>query len=89
MASPTARTSPSGCNDKFQEDVNKAVSIAHQAERTKLYVDAQKIVDDQVPWLNIAHSTVFEPCGQVGLRLHGFATSALTNSRTWILLSKF
>ena len=29
---------------------------AHQALQ-----EMQKIIDDQVPWLNIAHSTVFEP----------------------------
>ena len=46
---------------KFQEDMVKAAELTDQAERTKLYQDAQKIVAAQVPWLNIAHSTVFEP----------------------------
>ena len=41
--------------------MNKAAEISDKAERTKLYVDAQKIVAEQVPWLNVAHSTVFEP----------------------------
>jgi dipeptide transport system substrate-binding protein len=44
------------------------------AERTKLYVDAQKIVNDQVPWLNIAHSTVFEP---VRKEVSGYKVSPL------------
>lgn len=58
---PNAQNIPKWCNEQFQKDVNSAVQITDTAERTKLYIDAQKIVDDQVPWLNIAHSTVFEP----------------------------
>ena len=60
-ASPTATTSRSGATPKFQDAVNKAAEITDQAERTKLYQEAQKIVTAEVPWLNIAHSTVFEP----------------------------
>jgi dipeptide transport system substrate-binding protein len=58
---PNAQNVSKWCDPKFQEDITKAAEITDKAERTKLYVDAQKIVDDQVPWLNIAHSTVFEP----------------------------
>ena len=58
---PAGNNIPKWCNAAFQDDVNKAAELTDQAERTKLYVDAQKIVDNQVPWLNIAHSTVYEP----------------------------
>ena len=58
---PNSNNIPKWCDAKFQEEINKAAEITDQAERTKLYQDAQKIVHDQVPWLNIAHSTVFEP----------------------------
>ncbi len=58
---PNVQNIPKWCNTQFQGDITKAVEITDQAERTKLYVDAQKIVDDQVPWLNVAHSTVYEP----------------------------
>ena len=58
---PNANNIPKWCDAKFQDDINKAVEITDQVERTKLYQDAQKISHDQVPWLNIAHSTVFEP----------------------------
>ncbi|MFO1033521.1 MAG: ABC transporter substrate-binding protein [Hyphomicrobiales bacterium] len=71
---PNGQNIPKWCNDQFQKDVNTAVSISDQAERTKLYVDAQKIVDDQVPWLNIAHSTVFEP---VAKSVSGYKVSPL------------
>ena len=58
---PAANNIPKWCDAKFQEDIVKAAEISDQAERTALYQDAQKIVAAQVPWLNIAHSTVFEP----------------------------
>lgn len=58
---PNANNIPKWCDAKFQDDVNKAAELTDQGERTKLYKDAQKIVNEQVPWLNIAHSTVFEP----------------------------
>ena len=58
---PNANNIPKWCDAKFQEDIVKAAEITDQAERTKLYQDAQKIVAAQVPWLNVAHSTVFEP----------------------------
>jgi dipeptide transport system substrate-binding protein len=58
---PNANNIPKWCNDKFQEDITKAAEITDQAERTALYQDAQKIVAAEVPWLNVAHSTVFEP----------------------------
>jgi dipeptide transport system substrate-binding protein len=58
---PNANNIPKWCDAKFQENIIKAAEITDQAERTKLYQEAQKIVAAQVPWLNIAHSTVFEP----------------------------
>ena len=58
---PNANNIPKWCNAKFQEDIIKAAEITDQGERTALYQDAQKIVAAEVPWLNVAHSTVFEP----------------------------
>lgn len=58
---PNGNNIPKWCDAKFQEAITKAAEITDQAERTKLYMEAQKIVAAQVPWLNIAHSTVFEP----------------------------
>ena len=63
---PNGNNIPKWCNAKFQEVVNKAAEITDKAERTKLYKEAQKIVAAEVPWLNIAHSTVFEPDPQGG-----------------------
>ena len=71
---PNGQNIPKWCDTKFQDDVNKAATLVDQGERTKLYVDAQKIVDAQVPWLNIAHSTVFEPISQ---KVSGYKVSPL------------
>jgi dipeptide transport system substrate-binding protein len=71
---PNANNIPKWCNAKFQELITKAVEISDQGERTKLYVEAQKIVAAEVPWLNIAHSTVFEPVSKkvTGYKLSPF-----------------
>ncbi len=71
---PNAQNIPKWCDAKFQEDITKAVSSANQDERTKYYKDAQQIVATQVPWLNIAHSTVFEP---VSKKVSGYKVSPL------------
>ena len=57
---PNGNNIPKWCNAKFQEAVNKAAEIADQAERIKLYKEAQKIQAEEVPLVNMAHSTVFE-----------------------------
>jgi dipeptide transport system substrate-binding protein len=49
------------CDKDFEALIQKAKSISDQAERTKLYEQAQVIFHDQAPWLPIAHSVVFEP----------------------------
>ncbi len=71
---PNAQNIPKWCDAKFQDDITKAVEITDQAERTKLYQDAQKIVATQVPWLNVAHSTVYEP---VRKEVSGYKVSPL------------
>jgi dipeptide transport system substrate-binding protein len=58
---PNGNNIPKWCDAAFQADIVKAAEVTDQGERTKLYQDAQKIVAAQTPWLNIAHSTVFEP----------------------------
>ena len=58
---PAAQNLGKLCDAKFNEDMMKARSITDTAERTMIYQEMQKIHHDQVMWLNIAHSTVFEP----------------------------
>ena len=47
------------CYKPFDELVNKAKSVTDVAERTELYMDAQKIFKEQVPFIPIASSKVF------------------------------
>ncbi len=58
---PNGNNIPKWCDAVFQAAIVKAAEVTDQGERTKLYQDAQKIVAAQTPWLNVAHSTVFEP----------------------------
>ena len=71
---PNGNNIPKWCNAKFQADIAKAASSADHDERVKLYGDAQQIVADEVPWLNIAHSTVFEP---ISKKVTGYKVSPL------------
>ncbi len=71
---PNANNIPKWCDTKFQDDITNAVQEFDQAKRTEYYKDAQKIVAEQVPWLNIAHSTVFEP---VSKKVSGYKVSPL------------
>ena len=49
------------CNKEFDDLVTKAKEASDQAERTKLYEEAQVVFKEQAPWATIAHSTVFMP----------------------------
>ncbi|AUM74204.1 ABC transporter substrate-binding protein [Paracoccus jeotgali] len=49
------------CNEEFDDLIQKAKVESDQAERTKLYEQAQVVFKDQAPWATIAHSVVNEP----------------------------
>ena len=49
------------CNEDFDKLTNQAKLISDQAERTKLYVQAQEVFKQEAPWATIAHSVVFMP----------------------------
>ena len=57
---PVAQNIPKWCDATFNADLLKARQITDQAERIKIYQEMQKIHHDNVAWLNVAHSTVFE-----------------------------
>ncbi len=58
---PAGQNISKWCDPKFNENMMKARSLTDQAERAKIYQEMQKQHRDGVAWLNIAHSTVFEP----------------------------
>ncbi|WP_163846438.1 ABC transporter substrate-binding protein [Pseudooceanicola aestuarii] len=49
------------CHEPFDDVVQQAKSETDQAERTRLYEEAQQIFKDQAPWATIAHSVVYMP----------------------------
>ena len=71
---PNGNNIPKWCNAKFQEVVSKAAQVTDPAERTKLYQEAQKIQAEEMPQVNIAHSTVFEP---ISKKVTGYVVSPL------------
>ncbi|MBA4224756.1 MAG: ABC transporter substrate-binding protein, partial [Methylobacterium sp.] len=49
------------CYQPFDELVTKAKTITDQAEREKLYRQAQVIFKEQAPWFTIAHAVQLKP----------------------------
>ncbi|MGC9418371.1 MAG: ABC transporter substrate-binding protein [Rhodovulum sp.] len=49
------------CHQPFEDLIQKAKVTTDQAERTKLYEEAQVVFKEQAPWATIAHSVVFMP----------------------------
>jgi len=49
------------CNKQFEDLVVKAAQTPKQADRARLYGEAQVIVKEEAPWITIAHSVRFDP----------------------------
>ena len=49
------------CNKPFEDLVIKAAQTPKQADRAKLYEQAQVIVKEEAPWITLAHSVRFDP----------------------------
>jgi dipeptide transport system substrate-binding protein len=49
------------CNQEFDDLVKKAKQSSDQAERTKLYEQAQVVFKREAPWATLDHSKVFMP----------------------------
>ena len=69
------------CNQKFEDLTLKAQKTADQAERTKLYEEAQVVFKEEAPWVTIAHSVVFMPMRKevVGYKVSPLGHHAFTN----------
>ena len=69
MPAPPAATSPTGATRAIRIWSDKANLVTDQAERAKLYIQAQQIIHDQVPGILFADAKGF-----VALRnnVHGF-----------------
>ncbi|TMH37555.1 MAG: ABC transporter substrate-binding protein [Betaproteobacteria bacterium] len=49
------------CNKAFEDLIIKAAQTPKQADRAKLYEQAQVIVKEEAPWITVAHSIRFDP----------------------------
>lgn len=66
------------CDQDFDALINKAKSISDQAERTKLYEEAQVRFKAQAPWATLGHSTVFMP---MSTKVSGYKMDPLGSHR--------
>ena len=48
-------------NPELDALLDKAISLSNKDERAKLYEQAQVLLHDQAPWINVAHSINFAP----------------------------
>jgi len=62
------------CYKPFDELIQKAKTVNDQAERAKLYEQAQVVFKEQAPWDTIAHSTQYVPMAK---NVTGFVMSPL------------
>jgi dipeptide transport system substrate-binding protein len=62
------------CNEEFDKLVNQAKTAADQAERTKLYEQAQVVFKREAPWATIDHSLSIVPMRK---GVEGFVQSPL------------
>ncbi|WP_420885904.1 ABC transporter substrate-binding protein [Candidatus Glomeribacter gigasporarum] len=49
------------CNKHFEELIQKAARTSEEHERTRLYIEAQKIFKDEQPFTPIAYPVAFQP----------------------------
>ena len=62
------------CNEEFDKLVNEAKTITEQAERAKLYEEAQVVFKREAPWATIDHSLSVVPMRK---EVEGFVQSPL------------
>jgi dipeptide transport system substrate-binding protein len=61
------------CNKPFEDLIIKAAQTPRQADRAKLYEQAQVIVHDEAPWIPVAHSVRFDALRK---EVHGYRMDA-------------
>ncbi|RKP49406.1 ABC transporter substrate-binding protein [Trinickia fusca] len=69
------------CYQPFDDLIVQAREMTDQAQRTKLYVQAQQIFKDQVPFTPIAHSIVYQPMRKdvMGFKIDPFGPTQFWN----------
>jgi dipeptide transport system substrate-binding protein len=62
------------CNEEFDKLVNDAKKVSDQAERTRLYEEAQVVFKREAPWNTLDHSLVVMPMSK---KVSGYVMSPL------------
>jgi dipeptide transport system substrate-binding protein len=66
------------CNKEFDDLIQKAKVTSDQAERTKLYEEAQVVFKREAPWATLGHSTVTVP---MSTKVSGYVMDPLGSHR--------
>jgi dipeptide transport system substrate-binding protein len=77
-ARPGGGNAAKWCNKEFDDLVNKAATLPGQAERAKLYEQAQVVMHREAPFYLVAHSIVFMPMSKAVV---GYKISPLGDHR--------
>ena len=62
------------CDPEFNQVISRAKQISDQAQRVELYQKAQKIFQEKVPWVPLAHSVAFRAMSK---RVQGYKIDPL------------
>jgi dipeptide transport system substrate-binding protein len=76
LAACSAKNTAQWCNKEFDDLVTKAAKLSSQAERAKLYEQAQLVMHREAPYFFIAHSVVYLPmrANVVGYKMSPFGS---------------
>lgn len=66
------------CDKNFEKLIEEAKTSTDQKKRTRLYSEAQQIFKKEVPWVTLAHATVFRAMGKnvEGFKMSPFGTDS-------------
>ena len=78
-ARPGGGSASKWCNQEFDAVINKARGLSDQADRAKLYTQAQVIMHEDAPFFLIAHSVTFQPMRK---EVTGFVMSPI-GAQSW------
>jgi len=82
LADPNVRTQWK--NEEYHDLITKAKTTSDKAERVKLYRQAQELIHEEVPLINVAHSLVVWPLQKnvVNFKLH--PTASVRMHEVWL-----
>jgi len=82
LADPGVRTQWK--NEKYHDLIVKAKQASNQDTRTKLYREAQQLIHDEVPLINVAHSVVTWPMQVKVMNFKLHPTASVRMHKVWM-----